>query len=64
MIDITKEQIVRLEKAGLAVVVSIEDEYNALKSSADNNKKAINELFSEFNNIVNRMNEEEVHNAD
>lgn len=59
MSEITKEQIQRLERVGIAIIDSISDEFNTIKLKSDDNKKSINALYSEFGKMLGNINEEE-----
>lgn len=63
MSNITKEQIIRLEKVGLAIADSISDEYSALEKSYTVNKEIINRMYFEFGKITEAMNKEGINNA-
>ena len=62
MSEITKEQIQRLERVGIAIVDSISDEFNSLKEKSYANTKSINSLYAEFGKILGNINEEETKN--
>ena len=59
MSNITKEQIQRLEKIGLAVADCIEDEYTEVKKSTDNRRELIYEIYNNLSGIIDRIDEEE-----
>ncbi len=62
MNDITKEQIQKLEKIGIAIADSISEDYYALNKYSSDNKKMINDLYSEFGRVLGRMNEVKIEN--
>ena len=62
MVEITKEQILKLERIGIAVADSILDEFNSLKTKSDENKKSMNIIYMEFEKIIGNINEEEAKN--
>ncbi len=64
MSNITKEQIIRLEKVGLAMADSISDEYSALEKSYTGNKEIISRMYNDFGKIVGDMNKEGINNAE
>ena len=59
MSNITKEQIQRLEKVGLAIADCMEDEYMKVKDSADNRKKLMDDIGHHLSGIMERINKEE-----
>ena len=64
MSDVTKEQILRLEKVGMAIADSIENEFKVLEASNSEMKNKINSLFEDFGRIVEALNEKEVNDAE
>ena len=64
MSDVTKEQILRLEKVGMAIADSIENEFKVLEASNSEMKNKINSLFEDFGRIVEALNEKDVNDAE
>ena len=54
MSDITKEQIQRLEKVGLAIVDSIYEDYKSLKNADDDKKQRMDRIFNEISGVLNK----------
>lgn len=64
MADITKEQIMRLEKVGMAIADSIERDYKALKDSDTEMRKRVDVFFADFGRFVDSVNAKETNNAE
>jgi len=58
MSNITKEQIQRLEKVGLAIADCIEDEYTKVKDSADSRKELIGDVYRSLGGMMQKIDRE------
>lgn len=64
MIDITEDQILRLESVGLAIVNSISEEYGRLKDADADKEQKINGVLEQCNNLINILKKDGANDAD